>query len=240
MREVEINARIVVVDKSALNAFGVMLGNVQPTSIKMLGSVVSAPTINLPIANPSGTLAFGLGKLGGQELDLQLQALEAMGDGKIISAPELTVSENQKAYIEQGNEVPFQTSTSSGATQIEFKKAVLGLTVTPQIMEDGSINLSLLVNKDAVTAQDAAKTSTPIISTSEVSTNVRVQNGQTLALGGIYGEEKSTQTNQVPYLSGIPGVGWLFKSNQVSDKYTDLLVFITPKIVEDDSKFASS
>lgn len=233
VREVEIDARIVVVDKSALNAFGVMLGNVQPAPVKMLGSVVDAPTINLPITNPAGTLAFGLGKLGGQELDLQLQALEAMGDGKIISAPELTVSENQEAYIEQGNEVPFQTSTSSGATQIEFKKAVLGLTVTPQIMEDGSINLSLLVNKDAVTAQDAAKTNTPIISTSEVSTNVRVQNGQTLALGGIYGEEKSTQTNQVPYLSGIPGVGWLFKSNQVSDKYTDLLVFITPKIVED-------
>jgi type IV pilus assembly protein PilQ len=233
VREVEIDARIVVVDKSALNAFGVMLGNVQPAPIKMLGSVVDAPTINLPIANPSGILAFGLGKLGGQELDLQLQALETMGDGKIISAPELTVSENQEAYIEQGNEVPFQTSTSSGATQIEFKKAVLGLTVTPQIMEDGSINLSLVVNKDAVTAQDAAKTSTPIISTSEVSTNVRVQNGQTLALGGIYGEEKSTQTNQVPYLSGIPGVGWLFKSNQVSDKYTDLLVFITPKIIED-------
>jgi type IV pilus assembly protein PilQ len=228
--EVEIDARVVVVNKSALNALGVLLNSGTPTPVTMLGSVNSA-TINLPIANPAGTLGFSLGKLAGQDLDLKLQALESMGDGKIISAPELTVSDNQEAYIEQGSEVPFRTSTSSGATQIEFKKAVLALKVTPQIMMDGSINLKLQINKDAVSSEDAAKTNTPIISTSEVSTNVRVADGETLALGGIYGEDKSTQISQVPFLGGIPSLGWLFKSRQIADKYTDLLVFITPKII---------
>lgn len=228
--EVEIDARVVVVNKSALNAFGVLLNNPEPQPVTMLGSV-NTSNINLPIINPAGTLGLSLGKFAGSDLDLKLQALESMGEGKIISAPELTVSDNQEAYIEQGSEVPFRTATSSGATQIEFKKAVLGLKVTPQIMSDGSINLKLDINKDAVSAEDAARTNTPIISTSEVSTNVRVENGQTLALGGIYGDEKSTQINQVPILGGIPGLGWLFKNRQISDKYTDLLVFITPKII---------
>lgn len=230
VKEIEINARIVVVNKSALSALGVLLGNNSQMNLtNLLGSVNSA-TIHLPIENPAGSLGFSLGKIAGQELDLQLQAMEAMGDGKVISAPELTVSDNHEAYIEQGSEVPFRTSTSSGATQIEFKKAVLGLKVTPQIMSDGSVNLKLQINKDSVTNQEGVN-NTPIIATSEVNTNVRVADGETLVLGGIYSENKSTQVNQVPLLSGIPGLGWLFKSKNIVDQYTDLLVFITPKIL---------
>lgn len=229
---IEIDSRIVVVNKSALNALGVTLNNAStPNAAQVLGSVNNSTNINLPVINPAGALGFSLGNIGGQQLDLQLQALEAEGDGKVVSAPELTVSDNQEAYIEQGSEVPFRTATSSGATQIEFKKAVLGLQVTPQIMEDGSINLKLQINKDAVTNQDGANNTTPIISTSQVSTNVRVGNGQTLVLGGIYNEDKSTSVRQVPVLGGIPGLGWLFKSQDISDQYTDLLVFITPKIL---------
>lgn len=233
VQEVEIDARIVLVNKSALNALGVMLGSSQPNPVTLLGSVNSA-NVNLPIVNPAGTIGFSLGKLAGQELDLQLQALEETGDGKVISAPELTVSDNQEAYIQEGSEVPFRTATSSGATQIEFKKAVLGLKVTPQIMADGSINLKLQINKDSVTNQEGANNTTPIIATSEVNTLVRVADGETLVLGGIYSEDKSTQVKQVPVLGGIPGLGWLFKSKSVSDKYTDLLVFITPKVLDTD------
>ncbi len=229
--EVEIEARIVAVNKSALKAFGVTLNSGQPNSVMRLGGI-NAAAINVPIDNPAGTLGLSVGKLAGKTLDLELQALEVAGDGKIISAPQLTVADNQEAYIEQGSEIPFRTATSSGATQIEFKKAVLGLKVTPQIMADGSVNLKLQINKDAVSGSDVAKTNTPIISTSEVATNVRVADGETLVLGGIYSEEKSTDVSQVPILGGIPGLGWLFKSQKVSDKYTDLIVFVTPKVLQ--------
>ena len=223
-------ARIVVVDKSALQSLGVVLDNSATHAMNLLGSVNQA-VINLPILNPAGTIGFGLGRIAGNELNLKLEALEVSGDGKVISAPELTVSNNQEAYIEQGSEIPFQTSTSSGATQVEFKKAVLGLRVIPQLAEGSKINLILQVNKDSISHQLGAAGDLPIINTSQVNTNVLVANGETIVLGGIYGEEKIHTLDEVPVLGGIPGIGWLFRSTNDSEKYTDLLIFVTPSLV---------
>ena len=230
VQQIHIEARIVIVDKSALESLGIVLDNSATQAMNLLGSVSQA-VINLPILNPAGTIGFGLGKIAGSELNLELQALEASGDGKVISAPELTVSDNQEAYIEQGSEIPFQTSTSSGATQIEFKKAVLGLRVIPQLTENGQINLILQVNKDSISHQAGPAGDMPIINTSQVNTNVLVSNGETIVLGGIYGEEKIHALSQVPVLGGIPGIGWLFRSTTDSEKYTDLLIFVTPSLV---------
>ena len=230
VQQIHIEARIVIVDKSALESLGIVLDQSATRAMNLLGSVSQA-TINLPIVNPAGTIGFGLGKIAGAELNLELQALEVSGDGKVISAPELTVSDNQEAYIEQGSEIPFQTSTSSGATQIEFKKAVLGLRVIPQLTENGKINLILQVNKDSISHQASPAGDIPIINTSQVNTNVLVSNGETIVLGGIYGEEKIHALSEVPILGGIPGIGWLFRSTNDSEKYTDLLVFVTPSLV---------
>ncbi len=230
VQQIHIEARIVVVDKSALQAFGVQLDNGATNAMNLLGSISSA-TLNLGIANPAGTIGFGLGTLAGNELDLQLQALETSGDGKVISAPELTVSDNQEADIQQGSEVPFQTSTSSGATQIEYIPATLGLKVTPELTQNGEINLVLQVNKNSVSNEVGPSGNMPIINTSQVNTNVLVHNGQTIVLGGIYSEEDVHANKQVPVLGGIPGIGWLFRNSQDSQKYTDLLIFVTPSVV---------
>ncbi len=230
VQQIHIEARIVVVDKSALQSFGIVLDDSATGALNALGSVNQA-SIQLPIANPAGTIGFGLGHLAGNALNLQLEALEASGDGKVISAPELTVSNHQEAYIEQGSEIPFQTSTSSGATQVEFKKAVLGLRVIPQWTQGQQINLILQVNKDSISHQTGAAGDLPIINTSQVNTNVLVHTGETIVLGGIYGEEKVHALNQIPVLGGIPGIGWLFRSTHDSEKYTDLLIFVTPTLV---------
>ena len=228
--EVEISAKIVVVNKSALEALGVTLTQGENAAVSVLGSIKKM-AVNLPITNPAGIISFSLGKLSSQELNLELQALEASGDGKVISAPQLIVSNNQEAYIEEGSEVPYQTSTSSGATQIEFKKAVLGLKVVPRITVPNMLDLKLQVNKDSVTGETASVGLVPIIATREVRTELLMKSGETLVLGGIYTEEKSLEQRGVPLLSGIPGLGWLFKSRKIADKYTDLLVFISPRII---------
>ncbi len=231
VEQIHIEARIVVVDKSALQAFGIELNNGATDAMNALGAI-KGPVLNLGILNPAGTIGFGLGMIGGNELDLELQALEASGDGKVISAPELTVSNNATADIEQGSEVPFQTSTSSGATQIEFISATLGLKVTPQITENGDVNLVLQVNKNSVSNQVGPSGNMPIVDTAQVNTQVLVHNAQTIVLGGIYSEEHEHKETGVPVLGGIPGIGWLFRNNEESDKYTDLLIFVTPSIVE--------
>lgn len=228
--QIHIEARIVVVDKSALQAFGIQLNNGATSAMNLLGAIQGA-ALNLGIANPAGTIGFGLGTIGGNELDLELQALETSGDGKVISAPELTVSENQTANIQQGSEVPFQTSTSSGATQIEFIPATLGLKVTPTLAENGDINLNLQVNKDSVSSEVGPSGNMPIVNTSQVTTQVLVHQGETIVLGGIYTEERVHTIKGVPILGGIPGIGWLFRNTHDSEKYTDLLVFVTPEIV---------
>jgi type IV pilus assembly protein PilQ len=160
-----------------------------------------------------------------------LQALEAQGQGEIISSPKLLVSDNQKAYIEQGQEIPFQTSTSSGATQIEFKKAVLGLKVVPHIAGNNQILLSLQVNDDGISNNESPAGNVPIVATSEVKTSVLVTNGQTVVLGGIHIEEVKHDKRGVPLLDKLPAIGWLFRHTTDVNRKTELVIFVTPTLV---------
>ena len=165
-------------------------------------------------------------------LNLELSALEADNKGKIVSSPRVVTADQVKAVIEQGEELPYQVATSSGATSIQFKKASLKLEVTPQITPEGNVILDVDINKDSRGVSTAAG---PAINTKHVKTQVLVENGGTVVIGGIYTQDESTEVTKVPLLGDIPYVGNLFKSSIRSDRRKELLVFLTPKVVTDRS-----
>ena len=189
--------------------------------------------VNLPAAAIGGaaapSLAFSLfSSAANRFLNLELSALEADGKGKIISSPRVVTEDKQIAVIEQGIELPYQVATSSGATSITFKKANLRLEVTPQITPDGNVVLEVDVNKDSKGEETRAG---PAINTQHVKTKVMVENGGTVVLGGIYQQTERNNETKVPLLGDVPVVGHLFKSTGRENTKTELLVFITPKIV---------
>ena len=165
-------------------------------------------------------------------LNLELSALEAEGKGKIVSSPRVVTADQVKALIEQGEELPYQAATSSGATQIQFRKANLKLEVTPQITPEGNVILDVDVNKDSVGRSTVAGFA---IDTKHVTTQVLVENGGTVVLGGIFTQTERNEINKVPLLGDIPFIGYLFQNRARSTNKTELLVFITPKIVTDRS-----
>lgn len=165
-------------------------------------------------------------------LNLELSALEAEGKGKIVSSPRVITADQVKALIEQGEELPYQVATSSGATSIQFKKASLKLEVIPQITPEGNVILDVDVNKDS---RGEATSAGPAINTKHVKTQVLVENGGTVVIGGIFTQNERDEVNKVPLLGDIPYVGNLFKDTQRYSTRTELLVFITPKIVTDRS-----
>ena len=187
------------------------------------------PNVSLPVSSATSTLAlvhsFASGALG-----LELSASQAQGKSKIISSPRILTQDRKEAVIESGKEIPYQEASSSGATSTSFKKAVLGLKVTPNITPDGQIIMDIQVNKDSVDASCGA--SEPCISTKNLKTMAMVEDGGTLILGGIYEEENSDTVNKVPFLGDIPVVGNLFKSRSRSDSRNELLIFITPRIMD--------
>jgi len=193
--------------------------------------------VSVPITNAAGR--FALAVLESDYLvDLELTALEAEGRGEIVSTPRVITANQKEARIEQGVEIPYQQSASSGATTIQFKKAVLSLTVTPQITPDNNIIMDLLVHKDNV--GDIISTgglggTVPSIDTRAVETQVLVADGQTVVLGGIYETERRETINKVPFLGDIPVLGRLFKSTQRVDNKAELLIFVTPRILEEGS-----
>jgi type IV pilus assembly protein PilQ len=166
----------------------------------------------------------------GKFLSLELSALEADGRGKIISSPRIVTADNIKALIEQGTEVPYQQSTSSGATSVSFKKANLKLEVTPKITPDGNVLLEVEVNKDSIGTQT---TNGYAIDTKHVQTQVLVENGGTVVIGGIYTQNERTDVNKVPLLGDLPVLGNLFKSTAKTNDRTELLVFLTPRTLND-------
>jgi type IV pilus assembly protein PilQ len=189
--------------------------------------------INLPAAGINGvtpgSLAISLFSAAANRfLNLELSALEADGKGKIISSPRVVTADQLKALIEQGTELPYQVATASGATSIAFRKANLKLEVTPQITPDGNIILDVDVNKDSVGVETRAGFA---IDTKHVKTQVLVENGGTVVLGGIFQQIEREQASKVPLLGDIPVVGNLFKSTGRTNDKTELLIFITPKIV---------
>ena len=192
--------------------------------------------VNLPVANAAGKIALSL--LNDDYLvELELSALQAEGRGEVISSPRVITANAKQATIEQGVEIPYQEASSSGATTTQFKDALLRLTVTPQITPDDRIILDLVVTKDSVGQQVTTERggSVPSIDTRKVETQVLVNNGQTVVLGGIYETEIIELETKVPLLGDIPLLGYLFKNTSYKSKKSELLIFVTPKILEEGS-----
>lgn len=190
-------------------------------------------SVSLPVAGAAGRFSLAL-LHPDYLLDLELAAMQAEGQGRLISAPRVLASDQREASIRQGVEIPYQEAASSGATTTHFKHAALGLTVTPRITPDGQVILRLLVTKDSVGKIVATERggAVPSIDTRRIETEVLVQDGQTLVLGGIRETENADTQSSVPYLGSIPGLGRLFRTSINSSNETELLVFVTPTIIE--------
>ena len=204
------------------------LGWINPANHTGLGSLNLPAT---PRAGSAGTYQFTLfNSKYTKYLDAEISALESDGKGKIISSPRVMTANQVEALIEQGVEIPYQQATSSGATSVTFRKANLSLKVKPQITPDGRVTMTLDVNKD--TPNTSLSTGSGVaIDTKHVKTEVLVENGGTVVIGGIYTQRKSDTTYRVPFFGDLPYIGWLFKNREWIDDKNELLVFITPKIV---------
>lgn len=246
-RQVMIEARIVEAGDSFAKNLGVRLGwrqtfpggavRIGGDSTAVSGNLdLSGTQVNLP-ATPrtgnAGTLNFLLfNNALTQFLTAEISALEADGRGKVISSPRVMTANQVEAIIEQGVEIPYQQATSSGATSVSFRKANLALKVTPQITPDGKISMKLDVNKD--TPNTRLSTGAGVaIDTKHVKTEVLVENGGTVVIGGIYTQETRNNTTRIPFFGDLPYIGFLFKNREIIDDKTELLVFITPRIVAD-------
>lgn len=227
LQQVLIKARIVSINQDCLQELGVKFGTtVLPQHDLTLGGL----QMDLPLTiNQMGHFNLAIATLAANALlDLELTALESEGRGKVLSSPELTTTDGMPAYIEAGEEVPYQEKTSSGATNIAFKKAVLSLKVTPQVINSNKLALTLTVNQDKLSALSVH--GVPVIQTREIETQVMLDSGQTIVLGGIYEQTDRNNESRIPFLSALPGVGFLFRhlTNQTDQR--ELLVFVTPQI----------
>ncbi len=261
VRQVLIEARIVEADDSFSRNLGVRLGTKNSGSVASSGnlnvgvsgnysgvvaetgqtlsgsaaSVANSYFVNLPGAGINGFNAASVGvslftSSVNHALNLEISALEADGRGKIVSSPRVITADQVKALIEQGTELPYQTATSSGATAITFRKANLKLEVTPQITPEGSVILDVDVNKDSV---GQITTAGFAIDTKHVQTQVLVENGGTVVIGGIFQQTESNAEQRVPLLGDIPYLGALFRNSSRSTQRRELLIFLTPKVVSD-------
>lgn len=187
--------------------------------------------VDLPVAGATGSIGLLVGKVGTWLLQLELNAAEAEGRTENIANPKVITANQREAVIENGVEIPFQQATSSGATSVSFKKAVLSLRVTPQITPDDRILLDLAVNQDSRGSPDVL--GVPPIDTRNVSTQVLVDDGETVVLGGVYTQTDSNSIDRVPFFGDLPYVGFLFKRTSDEKTKSELLIFVTPKILKD-------
>lgn len=246
VKQVLIETRIVNIDSDYLEELGVRFGisaashvsgTLEGANALAVGTAAGDIPLNqrlnidLPATNPGAASAgIALAKLKpGTLLDLELSAIQSEGGAHIISSPHLLTANQQAAVIESGEEIPYQQATSSGATSITFRKAVLSLNVTPQITPDQHILLTLKVNQDKPSA--IIVQGVPAIDTRQIETQVLVDDGQTIVLGGIYEQNQRNKTERVPFLSDIPLLGKLFQYQMVNNKRSELLIFVTPQIV---------
>jgi type IV pilus assembly protein PilQ len=203
--------------------------------IGRLTAIDNTNFVNLPAAAISGAnpASFAISLFGSsltRFLNLELSALEADQRGKVISSPRVLTADQAKAVIEQGTELPFQQATASGATAISFRKASLKLEVVPQITPEGAVILDVSVNRDAVGQLTPAGFA---IDTRQVKTQVLVENGGTVVIGGIYEQFERNRVNKVPLLGDVPFLGNAFRNQQRTNDRTELLVFLTPRVVTD-------
>ncbi len=256
VKQVMIESRIVIADDKFSKELGARFGIQNPTSgssgsgrLKVGGTIGTAQTAplntpivsvgantqglntNLPATSAFGTIAFSLFRLpAGLLLNLELSALESDNRGKIVSSPRVTTANQQKAKIAQGVQIPYLQASSSGATTVAFKDAVLSLQVTPQITPDDKIIMDLEVNKDS---QGKDTLAGPVINTQNVQTQVLVANGETAVLGGIYEQTERNDVDKVPFFGDLPIIGNVFKHRTKRDDKTELLIFVTPRIMDD-------
>jgi len=256
VRQVLIESRIVLANNDFARELGVQFGVAKQTSYdnghqvivggtQGNGFTVTGPQtgfdpgdgtegllVDLPAIGAVSSIGLAIGKLGSHLLQLELSALESEGKGEVISSPRVLTSNQKAAFIETGTEIPYQEASSSGATATSFKKAVLRLEVTPQITPDDRIIMDLLINKDSV--GNITVNNVPTIDTNEVSSQVLVDNGETLVLGGIYEETNTHSVTRAPFFGELPVVDWLFKRTVNQHDKQELLIFVTPKIVKED------
>lgn len=255
VRQVSIEARIVRAQTNVAENLGIRWGgaayDVSGDNVFTIGGSQgtlqeardAASGTNSTITFP-GALAVDLGVTGegassfaigwGSDdflVDLELSALESDGQAEVVSQPRVVTADRQTASIKSGEEIPYQEASSSGATSVSFKEAVLSLEVTPQITPDDKIIMDLVVNQDS---RGEVTAGIPSINTNEVTTQVLVGNGETVVLGGIFQSEVATQVTKTPFLGDIPYLGRLFKRTEHIDERSELLIFITPKIIKSD------
>jgi type IV pilus assembly protein PilQ len=249
-KQVSIEARIVEVSRNYTKGLGIQWGGSVgattgygfPNTIGVGGGGASTPSgagnyvVDLPAAVSQGAgAAIGMmfsNLSGTQFLDVQLSAMEKAGKAKILSNPRVTTKDNVEAVIESGKDIPFETTTANAGTTTEWKKATIRLATTPHITPDGYISLKINAAKDEPDTGLTSKTGTPAITTRNVNTEVLVKNGETLILGGLFKNNEGQSHGGVPWLSDIPGLGWLFKNKASTNDEEELMIFITPKIIE--------
>lgn len=245
IKQVSIEARIVSMDKNKERELGFRLGlrsskksPVSKTSYNNANVLLPQLNMDLPLWDNSDDDKISMGSLGlhllnmGKNifLDLELAALENEGGAQIISAPHLITEDLQTASIETGASIPYQGKTSSGATSVEFKKAVLSLRVTPRVMPNHRLTLDLEVNQDQ--PSKIRVLDVPAINARHIKTKVIVKDGETVVLGGIYEHSQSQTVQRVPFLGSLPVIGNLFSYREISDKRNELLIFVTPTILD--------
>lgn len=196
------------------------------------GSSNESLLVNLPAVAPSGAVNFLLGKVGSYLLQLELSAMQLEGKGEIISSPRVITSDQNKASIKQGVEIPYQEASSSGATTVSFKEAVLKLDVTPHITPDDRIRMDLQINKDSPDFSRSVL-GVPPLDTRRIETTVLVDNGETVVLGGVFERTKTKNVEKVPFFGDLPYAGVLFRRQEKTDNNTELLIFVTPKILKE-------
>ena len=231
VKQVMIETRIVTASDKFTHELGVAFsgGNQSANASGTLGGDFD---VSLGANNPAGTVGLKLTKIPlGAQLDLELSAAQVEDQAEIIANPRIITSNKRKARIEQGVEIPYQEATSSGATNTAFKKAVLSLEVVPHITKDNRINLELVVSRDSV---GAIFNGVPSIDTREVETQVLVRNGQTIVLGGIFEETRAKNKASIPFFGDLPLVGKLFRHDINRNDKSELLIFVTPKIIDAD------
>lgn len=249
VRQVQIEARIVTANTNFTESLGIRwgggyrnnvgsgdnfltIGGSQPTLAEAQAGAVTFPdAFAVDLAAAAATSSFAIG-ITGQDylLDLEISALASDGQAEVVARPKVITADKQTATVASGVEIPFQEAAASGATATQFKEAVLSLEVTPQITPDDRIIMDLAVNQDSVGAVFGG---IPSINTNSITTQVLVDNGQTLVLGGIFQTSSNRSTDKTPFLGDLPFVGGLFRRNLQSEDKQELLIFITPRIIQD-------
>lgn len=240
--QVIIEARLVNMSRDGAHDLGVRLGVSKPgvlsghlekepqSSPAPLPDRLNVDLAALPLDASPAAIGLTLARLGSLALlDLELSALESAGRAEIIASPRLMTTNQHAALIESGEDIPYQETSLNGATSVAFKKAVLRLKVTPQITPDGQFLMSLLINQDSDSGRRVQ--GVPILLTKTLETNVLINNGQTIVLGGIYKQEQTKSIVRLPILGRLPWIGVLFSRHQIRRRKEELLIFITPKLV---------